>query len=203
MHNAKHQYLPLILSLTLLAACSGTPPSDGLTSTGSRAEVFEPGVPGGITQETERISAVVRAIDPVKRTFVLEDEQGNRQTFHAIPEMRNFPQLAVGDRVNAVVTQERVVQLREPGQPAGNGAAGMVAGAPEGAKPGVLMADTVELSAKVKVIDTLNHTATLEFADGSRRVVRVRPDIELRNEYLNQEVVIRVTTAMAIRVEKP
>jgi hypothetical protein len=79
----------------------------------------------------------------------------------------------------------------------------MVAGAPEGAKPGVLMADTVELTAKVKVIDTLNHTATLEFADGSRRVVRVRPDIELRNEYLNQEVVIRVTTAMAIRVEKP
>ncbi|MNO00112.1 hypothetical protein D3C81_2199200 [compost metagenome] len=74
---------------------------------------------------------------------------------------------------------------------------------PEGAKPGMLVADTVEVTAVVKVIDKANHTATLEFADGSRRTVRVRPDVELKDSYLNQEVVIRLTSALAISVEAP
>ncbi|MNY72634.1 hypothetical protein D3C86_2112380 [compost metagenome] len=79
----------------------------------------------------------------------------------------------------------------------------MVATPPEGAKPGMLVADTVEVTAVVKSIDTTQHTATLEFADGSRRTVAVRPDVELKNAYLNQEVVIRISTAMAISVEAP
>ncbi|MNE95636.1 hypothetical protein D3C80_1937470 [compost metagenome] len=61
----------------------------------------------------------------------------------------------------------------------------------------------MEITAVVKAIDTTQHTATLEFADGSRKVVRVRPDIELKPTYLNQEVVIRLTSALAISVEAP
>jgi hypothetical protein len=202
MRNAKPIHA-LLISIAFLGACSSQAENDGLTSTSSGAEAYSPGVPGGITTETEQVTAVVRAVDPAKRTFVLEDEQGNRQTFHAIPEMRNFPQLKVGDRVNAVVTQERVIHLRQPGEEREDGAAGMVATPPEGAKPGMLLADTVEVTAVVKSIDTTQHTATLEFADGSRKTVAVRPDVELKNAYLNQEVVIRISTAMAISVETP
>lgn len=202
MRNTKPVHA-LLISIAFLGACSSQAENDGLTSSASGAEAYAPGVPGGITTETISVTAVVKAVDPAKRTFVLEDEQGNRQTFHAIPEMRNFPQLKVGDRVNATVTQEQVVHLRQPGEAREDGVAGMLATTPEGAKPGMLAADSVEVTAVVKAIDTTQHTATLEFADGSRRTVVVRPDVELKNAYLNQEVVIRISTAMAISVEAP
>ncbi|MFZ6049517.1 hypothetical protein ACFW0H_25755 [Pseudomonas sp. CR3202] len=202
MPNAKPIHA-LLLSVALLGACSSQAENDGLTATASGGEAYATGAPGGVTTETEQISAVVKYVDQAKRTFTLEDEQGNRQTFHAVPEMRNFPQLKVGDRVKAIVAQERVVYLRKPGEAQEDGAAGVVATTPEGAKPGMLVADTVEVTAVVKVIDKANHTATLEFADGSRRTVKVRPDVELKDAYLNQEVVIRLTSALAISVEAP
>lgn len=193
----------LLITLSLLGACSSHAENDGLEATTSSGEAYAQGVPGSVTTETEQISAVVKSIDHQKRTFILEDDQGNRQTFNAVPEMRNFPQLKVGDRVNAIVTHERVIQLREPGEASEDGAAGLLATTPEGGKPGMLAANTVEITAVIKAIDTTQHTATLEFADGTRKVVRVRPDIELKPSYLNQEVVIRMTSALAISVEAP
>ncbi|MDH4568401.1 hypothetical protein E8E95_17095 [Pseudomonas sp. BN414] len=193
----------LVMTISLLAGCSSHAENDGLEATTSTGEAYAQGVPGSVVTETERVSAVVTAIDHQKRTFTLEDDKGNRQTFNAVPEMRNFPQLKVGDRVNAVVTHERVIQLRAPNEPHEDGAAGLVATAPEGDKPGILAANTVEVTAVVKAIDTTQHTATLEFDDGTRKVVRVRPDIDLKPSYLNQEVVIRMTSAFAISVEAP
>jgi hypothetical protein len=151
----------------------------------------------------EQITAVVSAIDYKKRTFTLQDEQGNQQTFQAVPEIRNFPQMKVGDRVTATVTRERVVYLREPGVAKQDGATGMLATAPEGDKPGMIAADTIEVTATVKAIDPAKHTATLEFPDGHRKTVAVRPDVELKPSYVNQEVVIRLTSAVAITVEAP
>ena len=193
----------LLITLGLLAACTSHAENEGLAATTSSGEAYAQGVPGSVVSETEQISAVVKAVDQKKRTFTLEDEQGNRQTFNAVPEMHNFSQLKVGDHVNAVVTHERVIELRAPGKAAEDGAAGLVATAPEGDKPGMLVANTVEITAVVKAIDTTQHTATLQFADGTRKVVRVRPDIELKSSYLNQEVVIRMTSALAISVEAP
>ncbi|MNG30735.1 hypothetical protein D3C84_1164110 [compost metagenome] len=96
-----------------------------------------------------------------------------------------------------------MIELRAPGSATEDGAAGLAATTPEGDKPGMLVANTVEITAVVKAIDTTQHTATLQFADGTRKVVRVRPDIELKPVYLNQEVVIRMTSALAISVEAP
>ena len=64
-----------------------------------------------------------------------------------------------------------------------------------------MLAETLEMTAVVKAIDTTQHTATLEFADGSRKTVKVRPDVQIKPEYLNRQVVIRLTAALAIRVE--
>ncbi|MCY1313168.1 hypothetical protein D9M70_636670 [compost metagenome] len=102
-----------------------------------------------------------------------------------------------------MVTHERVVRLREPNATSTDGVAGVVATAPEGSRPGMLVAGTKEITAVVKAIDTTQHTATLEFPDGTRKVVRVRPDIELKPSYLNKQVVISLTSAMAISVEAP
>ncbi|MGQ7958123.1 hypothetical protein ACUTAF_10515 [Pseudomonas sp. SP16.1] len=166
-----------------------------------RSEVFEPGKPGGAVLETEEVRAEVSAIDTTKRSFTLTDEQGRSRTLQAPPEMRNFDQLKVGDQVRAVIGLERIVHLREPGEMSEDGAAGILATAPEGSKPALLMAETLELTAVIKAMDSAQRTATLQFADGSQRVVKVRPDVEMKPEYLGRELVLRMTSAIAVSVE--
>ena len=75
--------------------------------------------------------------------------------------------------------------------------------APVGAKPGVWVANTDEVTAKVTAIDLKHHKATLLFPDGSSRTFKVRPDVDLARQSVGQEVVIRKTEAMAVTVEKP
>ncbi|MFI8743651.1 hypothetical protein ACIGKL_00630 [Pseudomonas sp. NPDC077186] len=166
-----------------------------------RSESFEPGQPGGAVLETEEVLAEVSAIDTTTRSFTLTDAQGHSRTLQAPPQMRNFEQLKVGDRVRAMIGLERIVQLREPGDSSEDGAAGILATAPEGGKPGLLMAETLELTAVIKAMDSTQRTATLQFADGSQRTVKVRPDVEMKPEYLGRELVLRMTSAVAVSVE--
>ncbi len=200
--STRKPYALLLLSAALLSACASQSDEQALSSDVSSSQVIQEGVPGSVTTEVEQIRAVVTAIDHSKRTFTLRDAQGNRRTLQAVPEMVNFPQLRVGDKVRATVTIERVVFLREPDAVVTpDGGAALLATAPEGSKPGMLMADTVEVTARVMAIDTTQHTATLVFADGSRKLVRVRPDVVLKTEYLNRQLVIRLTSAFAVGVE--
>ncbi len=200
--STRKPYALLLLSAALLSACASQSDEQALSSDVSSSQVIQEGVPGSVTTEVEQIRAVVTAIDHSKRTFTLQDAQGNRRTLQAVPEMVNFPQLRVGDKVRATVTIERVVFLREPDAVVTpDGGAALLATAPEGSKPGMLMADTVEVTARVMAIDTTQHTATLVFADGSRKLVRVRPDVVLKTEYLNRQLVIRLTSAFAVGVE--
>ncbi|WP_252273005.1 hypothetical protein [Pseudomonas subflava] len=174
---------------------------DELTTDYSRTDVYAEGVPGGAVLETEELTARVSAVDTAKRTFTLQDTQGNRRTFHAPAQMQNFDQLKTGDQVRAVVTQERVVYLRQPGEPLEDGAAGIVASAAPGDKPGMLAADTVEITALVKGMDTTLRNVTLQMPDGRERVIPVRPDVDMKTAYLGRQVVLRVTTAVAVSVE--
>lgn len=193
---------PHIFTLSLAAALLvGCQSNDELSTEYDRSEAYTEGVPGGAVAETEELQASVTAIDPAKRTFTLEDADGNSRTFTAPPEMHNFEQLKVGDRVRAEVGLERIIYLRQPGEVAQDGAAGVLATAPLGSKPGMLIADTMEISAVVKAMDTKLRTATLRFPDGSERTVKVRPDVDMKTEYLGREVVLRMTTAFAVRVE--
>ena len=164
---------------------------------------FQEGVPGGVVVGTYRETATVTAVDAVHRKVTLVGPDGAKTVFKADPKVRNFDQIRVGDQVKATMVEQLVVFLRQDGAPAGDGQAGMVALAPRGAKPGVLMADTVEVTATVKAIDLKRHKATLRFPDGKSKTVAVRPDVDLTKVTLGEEVVIRTTEAMAIVVEKP
>lgn len=189
----------LSLAATLLLGCQSH--DDELATDYNRTDAYVEGTPGGAVLETEELVASVSAVDPAKRTFTLRDDLGNQRTLVAPEQMQNFDQLQVGDRVKAVIAQERIVYLRQPGEPAEDGAAGMLATAPLGDKPGMLSADTMEITALVKGMDTTLRTATLQLPDGSERTIKVRPDVEMKTEYLGRQVVLRVTTAVAISVQ--
>lgn len=75
--------------------------------------------------------------------------------------------------------------------------------APRGAKPGVVEADKVPVTARAATIDRQNYQATLKFSYGSTRTVVVRSDMDLGQRQVGEEMFLRITKVMAIKVEKP
>jgi translation elongation factor P/translation initiation factor 5A len=185
-------------AMLALTSCSSTPQGESKTMVAAQK-----GVPGGVIVETYKVTATVAAIDAVSRQVTLTMADGAKTTVKAGPEVVNFDQIQVGDQVKATVAEQLVVFVRKNGEPANDGEAAAVALAPVGAKPGVVMANTVEVTAKVEAIDLGRRKATLRFPDGRSQTFKVRPDVDMTKAKLGDEVVIRTTEAVAISVEKP
>jgi len=189
-----------LLPATLLAftSCSTEPKGEraGFTA-------VQPGEAGGVTVQTYKETATVTGINQATRKVTLVTPDGAKSTVKCGPEVANFAQIEVGDQVKATVTEQLVVFVRNPGDPSGDGAAAAIVLAPLGAKPGGLLANTEEVTAKVKSIDVKHRKATLLFPDGTSHTFTVRPDVDMTRHNVGDEVVIRATEAVAISVEKP
>ena len=185
-------------ALLTFTSCSSTPKIEPTTTA-----VYQQGVPGGIIVETYKNTATVTAIDAANRKVTLVTPDGRKETFKAGPEVVNFDQIRIGDQVKATLTEQLAVYMAKDNPPASEGEAALVALAPKGAKPGGLMANTVQVIAKVTAIDLKHHKATLKLPDGTTKTVAVRKDVDLTQRQVGEEVVIRCTEAIAIAVEKP
>ena len=184
--------------LAFTTSCSTGPKGEGAGFT-----AIQPGVPGGVRIETYQETATITGIDKPNRKVTMVHPDGTMVTLKAGPEVANFGQLEIGDQVKATVTEQLVVFARPPGDTASNAAATEVALAPLGAKPGAMMVQTAEVTAKVKSIDAKHQKATLIFPDGRTKTFKIRPDVDLTKQAVGTDVVIRATEAMALRVEKP
>lgn len=200
--------MPLLASVALLpcallsiASCSSTSTPPPPAPESNVALVHVQGVPGGVRVATLDVWAKVTAIDTEAREVKLMDSKGKEFTVQAGPEVKNFGQLRVGDQVHASVTEELVVQLEGEGAPAAEGTAALIATAPEGAKPGGLLAATTQVTASVVAIDAEARTATLRFEDGSIRTFPVRDDLDLSQRKLGERVVFRVTESIALSID--
>jgi len=209
-----------VLALTLVpaaalvfASCSSEPKMDSIDQPAAREgkpkgeaavmAAFHPGVPGGVLVGTYRETATVTGIDKEKRKLTLVTPDGTMGTFKAGPDVVNFDQIQIGDQVKATVTRQVAVFVGMSGEPPSDGGATTIALTPVGAKPGALIADTTEITAKVTAINLKRHTATLQFPDGTAKTFNVRSDVALTKQAVGQNVVIRTTDAVAILVEKP
>jgi hypothetical protein len=191
--------------LTLLPAamlaftsCSTEPKGEG-----AGYAAVQPGVPGGVIVQTYKETATVTGIDKATREVTLVTKDGAKTTVKAGPEVVNFDQIQVGDQVKATVAEQLVMFMRKNGEPANDGEAAAVALAPVGAKPGMVMANTVEVTGKVEAIDLAHRKATLRFPDGTAKTFKVRKDVDMTKGKIGDEVVFRTTEALAISVEKP
>jgi hypothetical protein len=196
-----------LATLLVCASCSSDHSAEkGGTGTGyqrSSTTDYEQGVPGGVTVDTYQITATVAAVDHARRQYTLMTPDGRKTQYTAGPEVTNFDQVREGDKVKATVTEQLLVFVHEKGQPRiEDQTTTRVAVTPKGAKPGVVMADTVEVTARVKSVDLKHHKATLEFPDGRTRTVSVRPDVKLSDADVGREVVFQATEAIAVKVEK-
>lgn len=161
------------------------------------------GVAGGVIEETVEIEAKVADIDADERELELVDADGNKAEFTVGPEVRNFDQLHVGDKIVATLQQRMTVYVRKSTDAPDVTYSAAVAAAPKGAKPGVLVDDNYHVVATVTEIDTVTRVATLKFADGELRKVNVRPDVDLKRYQVGDSVVIDVATSLSVVTSKP
>lgn len=166
------------------------------------AVAMEEGVPGGVIINTLAIQAKVVAIDYETRELGLLLPGGVVEIIEVGPEVINFKQIVKGDLVKAMVTEELVVGIGSSDAELGDGEGVDVVLAPEGAKPGGIVADTVRTTATVVEIDVEARTAILKFEDGSERIVAVRDDIDLTKRSIGEKVVFEMTKMVAVSVEK-
>ena len=203
--KAIRQRLGALLCLSLLlSACSSSPTLEGpLSSTTQHSTIQLHGVPGSVRTQVKTTTAVVSAINYQTRQVTLKDAQGHRQTLQANPNVQHFERVKVGDRVHAEVAEETAVYLRSRGVAADDGIIQRLLQQARSDQPGLALHSSEQVTAQVTAVDLSQHSATLRYPDGSSRIVLVRPDVALDEHAVGSQVVIRVSTAMLVRAEKP
>ena len=191
------------IATLVLTSCSSTSPAAKPFGETTRATIYEEGVPGGVIIETTRINATVVAIDTTNRAVTLAVPDGRQKVIGCGPEVVNFNQIRVGDRVNAVIKSQLALALAEADIPRLDASTTAAVLFPKGDKPGGVMAKTQEYTATITDINRNRREVTLRLPDDTKRTFTVRPDIDLSQRKTGQQVAVRVTVAVDISVEAP
>lgn len=183
-----------------LASCKeqSTTNGSGTGAGGTRGQE-----PAAIAATAVTATATVQAIDRNKRTVTLERPDGTTVTYTIGKDVVNFDQIEVGDQVRATVIDALAVYVGKPGAAPSAGAGEMIALAPRGARPGTVMARTVEITDRIEAVDRTDRTIKIQGVSGKPQTLKVGPDVNLDDLKKGDDVVIRATEALAIRVEKP
>ena len=199
--------LMAVVFMAALSACATTKQEAPVAPAAPEVTVAaakSAGQPGGIIGHKVVIRVIVDSIDYKERTAVLRDSDSALHYFKAGPEIRNFPQLKVGDEVITEHTQSVAILVDKPrGKPAGNGAQ-VVKRAPLGAKPGMEALNVMEVTATVEKIDYKKRMITLKGPDGKVFTSEVDPSVTRFNEVKKGDMIyMQFTEELAIRVETP
>ena len=158
--------------------------------------------PGVVVVDTASISATVEAIDYDKRTMALKGPRGNVLVTKVGPEVKNFKQIKIGDKVTANYYDATAIYVRKPDEQPFAEEARAVQVAPPGERPGAIVIDTAEMTARVEDIDYKNRTVTLRGPQQKTATLKVGKDGKRFDEVKKgDEIVVRHTEAVAINVE--
>jgi translation elongation factor P/translation initiation factor 5A len=160
--------------------------------------------PGGVVVEAITATRTVTAVDAAKRLVTLESGDGTRKAYKLGPEVKNFDQIKVGDVVTTTYVESIAIAVRKSNEKPGAEEVRTVEVAPKGAKPGAIVTDTVEVIAKVTAIDYKERTVTLKGPQGNEMTFSVDESVKKFDAVkVGDDLVIRVTEALAIKVDKP
>lgn len=128
--------------------------------------------PGAVLADTTRVEAEVVGVDKKSRTVTLKGPEGNVFDVTVGKEVKNFPQIKVGDRVIAEYAEALALKLKK-----GSGLRETVEKsdmqtAKPGQKPGAVKTREVDFVADVMDVDTQAGTVTILGAKG--RVVKLK-----------------------------
>ena len=140
-----------------------------LVATGCAHEASKPFV----KDTTLQVSATVEAVNPVTRMVMMRGPNGPASIV-AGPQVQNFDQIRVGDKVTVTYYAGMAAQLNKSGAPAPADADGTKTYiAPLGAKPAAGVGQAISTTVKIESVDTSFDTVTFKRPDGFMRTVAV------------------------------
>jgi hypothetical protein len=185
--------VPRILVLAVALACATSKPKQAAAP-----------LPTYRDTRTETSTAVVQAINLETRRVTLRGEDGKDFSFIASEEVRNLPQVQVGDTVKVTYTESLAIDVkREEGTPTMTESTGS-SSTEQGEKPGGTASETVTLSAVITDIDRASNPnrVTLKGPEGNYKVVEVKDPKKLENVQVGDMVHATYTESIGVAVEK-
>jgi hypothetical protein len=136
----------------------------------------------------------------------IEGPEGNSATIYAGPEVKNLPQVEVGDKVNITYYQAAAVDLvKAKGDvELGTEVAAAETSAPLGAKPAGAIGTEVKRTVEVLFVDPIQKYVRVNAPDIGIRTITLknRPDLQHYLKELKKGDIVQVTytEAMAVSV---
>ena len=192
------KYLPVValFSMTAFAAA----PNEEAVSASKDAVVEKPSL---FASQSRTVSAVVEAIDHETRVVTVRKPDGEAITFTASEEVRNLPQVQVGDVLVAEYVESLSIQvMADDGMGTDAAEVAVMGRAEEGAMPGFAAMDSTVVVAKVVAINLEANTFKLAGPDGVVEEFVARNPDNLRRAEVGDLVVITTTEAIAVTVER-
>jgi len=183
-----------------------------LTASGSSAQSTMPdlaqnapatGQPKVLKENMKTVTATVESIDLATRAVTLKRPDGKVMGLKVGEEVKNLPQVKVGDKVAVTYYESIAAQIIKPGTGPASGAQQAVATAKPGEKPAGAMVQQVTVVATIEAIDKATQHVTLKGPEGKTVEVKVNNPKNLEGVKVGDEVAITYTEAMAVSVEKP
>ena len=154
--------LPALAVLGLLAAGCAQHDRAGEPHTAQRESVVE-------------TVAGVEKVDQQKREVLLRAASGELVDLVAGPEVRNLPQLAVGDHVRVTYFESVAARMADPGAPPPTTATVVTGRAAEGQKPAGMLGATVNMVVTMVSYDPATAVATFTTPEGETESAVVSP----------------------------
>ncbi|HSE96249.1 MAG TPA: hypothetical protein VLD61_10170 [Methylomirabilota bacterium] len=157
------------------------------------------------TSETQvtRLTATVEAVDVQKRMLTLKGSDGQPRTIHVDEQVKNLPQVKVGDRVILEYHESLAIELREPteAERANPKTVEAMAGtAPAGQKPAAGAGRRVRAVVTITAIDAGKQTVTIKGPEGNTLTVKARDPKNLAKVKVGDTLVVTYTEALAVAV---
>jgi hypothetical protein len=189
----------LTLAAGALIAIPFTSCSSGLD--GTQTSTLLEAENGFASVETFQAVATVTAINPATRKLGLLTSDGKRKRITCGPEVVNFDQIKVNDRIEYTVIQKAAVFVGD--REAGVEGDSVTSLARIGDKPGVKYAETMSATALIKEVNTSTRKVTLELGDGSQRIVTADKGFDLSKVKAGKSVTLEYTEVISLLVKAP
>jgi hypothetical protein len=159
--------------------------------------------PGGAyTSTLTRTRATVTAINAERREVTIQGDHGP-VTIQVGPDVKNFNNLKVGDRVNISYYQGIAAQLVKGGKKVKDPAVStFVQGNSPGMSPSGLVGASATVTAKIQDVNLPTNTVAFTGSDGTTHIVQVKtPEMQSFIRELKRGDTVQVTFTDSVAVE--
>ena len=157
-----------------------------------------------VLKGTAVVTDTVQSINKEERLVVLADAEGNVLVVEAGPEVKNFDQIAIGDKVITKYYESVALQIAPPdAEPMKTDNINVIV-EPEGDKPGKIDIDII--SEIVEVVGVARQYNILKYKAAGEQVAKLKVDpsvSDLSKLKPGDKILVTRTEAVAVSVEKP